>query len=142
VEIKVLLVDDEEDFVETLGERLANRGFKVRTAVSGNEALDKLSEEPSDVVLLDVLMPGMDGLQTLRKIKTLNPLIEVMMLTGHGALDTAIQGMKLGAYDYLKKPTDTADLVEKISRAFARKSEQEQRIRRAETDRMRTATDQ
>jgi two-component system response regulator CpxR len=135
VEVKVLLVDDEPDFVETLGERLETRGFNVRRALSGDEALARLREQPSDVVLLDVLMPGMDGLQTLKEIKQLNPLIEVMMLTGHGTIDTAIEGLKLGAYDYLKKPTDTKDLVEKILRAYARKSDQEERIRRAEIER-------
>jgi DNA-binding NtrC family response regulator len=134
--IRVLLVDDEKDFVDVLAERLENRGFKVSTAGSGDEALTRLQEAQSDVVILDVLMPGMDGMETLEAIKKLNPLIEVMMLTGHATIDTAINGLKLGAYDYLMKPTDTDDLVSKILRAYARKSEQEERIKRAEIDKL------
>lgn len=134
--VKVLLVDDERDFVEVLAERLETRGFAVRKALSGNEALAQLKEEPADVVLLDVLMPEMDGIEALEAIKKLNPLIEVMMLTGHATIDTAIKGLRLGAYDYLMKPTDTDDLVSKILRAYARKSEQEERIKRAEIDKI------
>lgn len=134
--VKVLLVDDEKDFVDVLAERLENRNFKVRTAGSGDEALELLKEEQADVVILDVLMPGMDGMEALEEIKKLNPLIEVMMLTGHATIDTAINGLRLGAYDYLMKPTDTDDLVSKILRAYARKSEQEERIKRAEIDKL------
>jgi two-component system, OmpR family, response regulator CpxR len=134
--IRVLLVDDEKDFVDVLAERLENRGFQVRTAGSGDEALALLKEAQSDVVVLDVLMPGMGGMEALEEIKKLNPLIEVMMLTGHATIDTAIDGLKLGAYDYLMKPTDTDDLVSKILRAYARKSEQEERIKRAEIDKL------
>jgi DNA-binding NtrC family response regulator len=83
-------------------------------------------------VILDVLMPGKDGVEVLREVKTVNPIVEVIMLTGHGTIETAIEGLKLGAYDYLLKPTDTGELVAKILRAYARKSEQEDRIRRAE----------
>ncbi|MCA1962270.1 MAG: response regulator [Desulfomonile sp.] len=130
--VKVLLVDDEKDFTDTLGERLQARGFEVRTASSGDEGLALLKEKAPDVVILDVLMPGKDGVEVLREIKGLNPIVEVIMLTGHGTIETAIEGLKLGAYDYLLKPTDTGELVAKILRAYARKSEQEDRIRRAE----------
>jgi two-component system, OmpR family, response regulator CpxR len=134
--IKILLVDDEKDFVDVLAERLENRGFQVRTAGNGDEALTALKEEQADVVILDVLMPGMDGMEALEEIKKLSPLVEVMMLTGHATIDTAIDGLRLGAYDYLMKPTDTDDLVAKILRAYARKSEQEERIKRAEIDKL------
>jgi len=130
--VKVLLVDDEKDFTDTLGERLVARGFEVRTASSGDEGLALLKEKAPDVVILDVLMPGKDGVEVLREVKTVNPIVEVIMLTGHGTIETAIEGLKLGAYDYLLKPTDTGELVAKILRAYARKSEQEDRIRRAE----------
>jgi DNA-binding response OmpR family regulator len=106
--IKVLLVDDEIDFAETLGERLSARGFDVRTATSGDQAISLLKEKEADVVVLDVVMPGKSGIDTLKEIKALNALIEVIMLTGHGTLDTGIAGLKLGAYDYLLKPMETA----------------------------------
>lgn len=132
--IRVLLVDDEEQFVETLAERLQMREFDVWTAHTGEEALVRLKEEETDVVVLDVLMPGKDGIETLREIKKQSPMTEVMMLTGHATMDSAIQGLKFGAYDYLMKPTETEDLVAKILKAYARKLEQEERIRRAESD--------
>lgn len=84
-------------------------------------------------MILDVLMPGKDGVQTLNEIKQLNPLTEVIMLTGYGTIETAIQGMKFGAYDYLMKPTETEDLVVKINKAYKLKSEHEERIRQAES---------
>jgi two-component system, OmpR family, response regulator CpxR len=134
--VKVLLVDDEPQFVEVLAERLVARGFNVQTALTGDEGLAKLQEQEADVVILDVQMPGRDGVETLREIKRIKPLIEVIMLTGHATIESGIQGLKLGAYDYLMKPTDTEDLVAKILRAYARKSEQEERIRRAEIDKI------
>lgn len=132
--VEVLLVDDEQQFVEVLAERLEARGFSVRTAVSGDEGLVKLREQEADVVILDMQMPGRDGVDSLREIKRISPLIEVIMLTGHATIDSGIQGLKLGAYDYLMKPAETEDLVPKILRAYPRKSEQEERIRRAEID--------
>ncbi len=134
MKIRVLLVDDEKDFVETLAERLEVRGFEVKTCFSGNEALDLVQTHEFDVIVLDVLMPGKDGIETLRDIKALNPLIHVIMLTGHGTVETAIQGMKLGAYDYLLKPTETTELLEKITKAYTLKAEHEERIRKAEID--------
>ena len=130
----MLLVDDEEDFVETLAQRLEVRDFDVATALSGADALERLEEREIDVVVLDLQMPGVDGIQVLRKIKEGKPLIEVIMLTGHATVETAIEGMKLGAFDFLTKPTETEELLEKIARAFGRKSEQDQRIREAEID--------
>ena len=129
---RVLLVDDEAEFVEALAERLDVRDFKVGIAFNGEEALEKIKEEEFDVVILDVVMPGRSGIETLQEIKRLKPLIEVIMLTGHATVDTAIEGMKVGAFDYLKKPTEMDDLVDKITKAHARKAEQEERIRQAE----------
>ncbi len=133
---RILLVDDEEKFVETLAERLQTRGLEVTTAFSGDEALVKLREKNVDVVVLDVLMPGKSGIDTLSEIKRMKPLTEVIMLTGNATVETAIEGMKLGAYDYLMKPTETKELVEKISTAYKRKTEHEERIRQAEIDRI------
>lgn len=133
---KILLVDDEEKFVETLAERLEARGLEVRTAFNGEEALEKIREKDADVVVLDVLMPGKSGIETLREMKQIKPLTEVIMLTGHATVETAIEGMKLGAYDYLMKPTETPELVEKISKAYKRKREHEERIQQAEIERI------
>ena len=129
---KVLLVDDEEDFVEMLSLRLNELGEKVSSAYSGQEGLDTLANTPIDVVILDIKMPGMDGIETLREIKKKFPLVEVILLTGHGSTETAVQGMKLGAFDYLMKPADFGELSTKLEGARKRKDEQEERIRKAE----------
>jgi DNA-binding NtrC family response regulator len=131
---RVLLVDDEKDFVETLAQRLEMREFDVATAFNGDEALAQVQERDFDVVILDVLMPGKGGIEVLGEIKDLKPLTQVIMLTGQSTVDTAIEGMKLGAYDYLMKPTDTGDLAEKISGARKVKAEHEERIRQAEVE--------
>jgi two-component system, OmpR family, response regulator CpxR len=133
---KVLLVDDEEQFVDVLAQRLQARDFQVSTAFNGDDAIAYVEEHDVDVIVLDVLMPGRDGIDTLREVKRIRPISEVIMLTGHGTVETAIQGMKLGAYDYLMKPTDTAELVDKITKAHQKKKEQEDRIRQAEVDRL------
>ena len=134
MKIRVLLVDDEPDFVESLSQSLQIRDFDVKTSLSGDEALDLIQKQDFDVIVLDVLMPGKDGIETLKEIKTIKPLLNVIMLTGNTTVETAIEGMKLGAYDYLMKPTETEDLVEKITRAHNLKSEHEERIRRAEIE--------
>ena len=134
MKIRVLLVDDEEEFVETLAQRLEVREFDVTTALNGADALERLEDKEIDLVILDLQMPGVDGIAVLRKIKELKPLIEVIMLTGHATVETAIEGMKLGAFDFLIKPTETEELVEKINRAFGRKAEQDERIREAEIE--------
>jgi DNA-binding NtrC family response regulator len=128
----VLLVDDEKDFVEMLSLRLQETGERVTPAYNGKECLETLEKKNIDVVILDIKMPGMDGIETLREIKRKHPLVEVIMLTGHGTTETAVQGMKLGAYDYLLKPADFEDLASKLEGARKRKDEQEERIRRAE----------
>jgi len=129
--VKILLVDDEEEFTNSLAQRLETRGFDVHTAYNGDDALTRVRDHEVDVVILDVLMPGKSGVETLREIKQLKPITEVIMLTGQATVDTAIEGMKLGAYDYLMKPTEINDLVEKITKATARKTEHEERIRDA-----------
>jgi DNA-binding NtrC family response regulator len=129
---QILLVDDEKDFVEMLAMRLTESGERVIPAYSGQECLNKLKEDDFDVVILDIKMPGMDGIQTLRQIKQNHPLVEVIMLTGHGTTQTAVEGMKLGAFDYLLKPADFEDLEEKLEGAKKKKQEQQERIRKAE----------
>ena len=130
---RVLLVDDEKDFVEMLSLRLNEVGEKVTTAHSGKECLENLENNKIDVVILDIKMPGMDGMETLGEIKKKFPLVEVIMLTGHGSTETAVEGMKMGAFDYLMKPADFDDLTTKLEAARKRKDEQEERIRKAES---------
>ncbi|MCP4748981.1 MAG: response regulator [Desulfobacteraceae bacterium] len=132
--IKVLLVDDEKDFINSLKQRLELRGFDVKTAYTGEEALDIVKNGNLDVIVLDVLMPGKSGIDTLREIKVETPLIEVIMLTGHATVETAIKGMKLGAYDFLMKPIEADELIGKIKKAHALKSDHEKRIRKAEVN--------
>ena len=125
----VLLVDDEVPFVETMTKRLNKRDLQVSTAFSGAEAMEKLAKERQvEVVILDVKMPGMDGIETLREIKRKHPLVEVVMLTGHATVETAIEGMRLGAFDYLMKPCDMDVLISKVGGAASRKREQENKI--------------
>ncbi|MCX5874193.1 MAG: response regulator [Deltaproteobacteria bacterium] len=129
---KVLLVDDESPFVEALAKRLTLREIQVSIALSGPEALEKLGKEPSiDVVVLDVKMPGMDGIETLKAIKNRYPLIEIIMLTGHATVESAIDGMKVGALDYLMKPCDMDVLMAKVREAKNKKAAQEAKIAEA-----------
>jgi DNA-binding NtrC family response regulator len=128
----IMLVDDEVPFVETMTKRLQKRDLNVIIALSGNEALEKLAANRNlDVVILDVKMPGMDGIETLREIKKAFPLTEVVMLTGHATVETAIEGMKLGAYDYLMKPCDIDQLLGKVKEAAKKKRDHEEKIREA-----------
>lgn len=126
----ILLVDDEVPFVETMTKRLGKRSYNVLTAFSGQEALAKLKTKGAkvDVIILDVKMPVMDGVEALREIKRLYPLIEVIMLTGHATVESGIEGMKLGAFDYLMKPTDMDQLVSKIEEAGRKKRQHETKI--------------
>ncbi len=117
----VLLVDDEAEFIETLGKRLARRGLTVHLANSGQQALDMVASTPLDVVVLDVKMPGMDGIEALQKIKALKPVLEVVMLTAHANVEVAMRGMELGAFDYLMKPVELDDLLYKIQDANKKK---------------------
>jgi DNA-binding NtrC family response regulator len=126
---KILLVDDEVPFVETMIKRLTKREMDVIAAYNGAEALAKLKEQPRiEVVILDVKMPGMDGIETLMEIKKAHPLVEVIMLTGHATVESAIDGMKKGAFDYLMKPSDIEVLVSKVAEAAAKKRRHEEKI--------------
>ncbi len=130
IPIGILIVDDERDFVEMLSLRLIDEGHRVRSAFDGEQGLKSLRDARCDVVILDIRMPKMDGITTLKEIKRLFPLVEVILLTGHGTVDTAVEGMKLGAFDYVQKPARFEELLEKLKAACARKNEHEERIRR------------
>ena len=134
MKIKVLLVDDEKDFVDALAERLEMRDFEITKAFDADEAVDRVTNADVDVVVLDVLMPGKDGIAALHEIKKAKPLVEVIMLTGNATVPSAIEGLKSGAFDYLMKPTETKDLIAKIVLAYKRKAEQEERIRAAQIE--------
>ena len=114
---KVLLVDDEEDFLTTLAERLETRGMKVSTVTSGEDAVAKAEQQGFDLIVLDLAMPGIDGLETLKRIKAKQPDAEIIMLTGQGSIKTSIEAMKLGAEDFLQKPVNISELMDKISEA-------------------------
>ena len=125
----ILLVDDEKGFVDTMAKRLTKRGLTVGTAYDGQAGLDVLAGPGNvDVVILDVKMPGMDGIETLQAIKAAHPLVEVIMLTGHATVENAIDGMKLGAYDYMMKPCEMDELLAKVDEAYNKKQDQENRI--------------
>ena len=127
--LTVLLVDDEVDFLQTLLKRMLKRNVTAAAAKSGEEALAFLSQNAVDVVVLDVKMPGMDGIETLREIKKRHPLLEVIMLTGHADMEVAIEGMNCGAFDYLMKPINIDDLLYKVQDAYKKKTIQEEKIR-------------
>ncbi len=125
----VLLVDDEVDFVETFSERLVMRNLEISKAFSGEEALQVLEKNKNiEVVILDVKMPGMDGIETLAEIKKKFPLVEVIMLSGQATVESAIEGMKQGAFDYLMKPCDMDQLMPKVTEAAAKKRQHEEKI--------------
>jgi DNA-binding NtrC family response regulator len=117
---RVLLVDDEEEFVSALSERLRLRGIEADSALNGEEALARLVEKEFEVVILDVLMPGLGGLEVLRQIKTTHPNTQVILLTGHGSTREGIEGMRLGAFDYLIKPVDIEEMLEKMKEAASK----------------------
>ena len=125
----VLLVDDEVSFVETFSERLVMRNLVISTAFSGAEALQVLEKDQNiEVIILDVKMPGMDGIETLVAIKKKWPLVEVIMLSGHADVESAIDGMKQGAFDYLMKPCDIDQIIAKVTDAAAKKRNHEEKI--------------
>lgn len=131
-QIKLLLVDDEKPFLDTITKRLEKRDLKVSAVYGGNEALAELENNKKiEVVVLDVKMPGMDGIETLVEIKKRFPLVEVIMLTGHATVETAIDGMKLGAFDYLMKPCDIETLVNKVNDAVEKKRLHDEKITEA-----------
>ena len=134
MKIKILLVDDEKEFIKTLAQRLKIRNFAVTTVYSGQDAIDIVKENDFDVIILDVFMPEITGIDALKQINKIKPLTQIILLTGAATVENAIQGMKLGAFDFLMKPANTELLVEKITQAHALKHEHEERIRQAEIE--------
>jgi len=128
----ILVVDDEKDFLETVVKRLQKRNINTTGVKSGEKALEAMRERLFDVVLLDVKMPGgMDGIETLREMKRIQPIAEVILLTGHASVETSIEGMKLGAFDYLLKPIRLEELMVKLGEAFEKKNVQDEKIKKA-----------
>lgn len=115
--MNILIVDDETEFLELVGKRLARRGMDVTTASSGEEALAVAEGRTFDVVVLDVKMPGIDGLETLRRLRVMHPTMPVLLLTGHASLGSAVSGMELGAFDYMLKPVAINELIIKLNEA-------------------------
>ena len=134
--IQLLLVDDEERFLHTTKILLEKRGVVTFIATNGADALKAMDEHRIDVVILDVKMPGIDGVEVLRKTKQKHPLVEVIMLTGHASVESAVEGLKLGAFDYVKKPCDISDLITKVNEAYDKKHAMEEKIRKAQIDKI------
>ncbi len=128
---RVLVVDDEVEFMETLVKRMRRRKIEASGAVSGEHAMALLSAKGADVVVLDVRMPEMDGIETLQAIKTDHPLVEVVLLTGHASLSVAREGMELGAFDYLMKPINIDELLYKLQDAYDKKKIHEKQLQNA-----------
>ena len=131
-DFRVLFVDDEVDFLETILKRMQKRRVAAFGVRSGEEALVWLKQQTADIVVLDVRMQGMDGIQTLRAVRSAHPLLEVIMLTGHASLEIAKEGMQLGAFDYLMKPIDLDELLYKLEDAYQKKSIQQHKIKNIE----------
>jgi len=121
MEAKVLLVDDEQDFLETLSNRLEMRGLKVSAVTSGEQAISEARQQDYDAIVVDLAMPGIDGLETLKRIKADNPNAEIIMLTGHASVQSGVEAMKLGAGDFLQKPVELTELMSKIGEAKHKK---------------------
>jgi len=134
-EMKIMMVDDEERFLSTTQKLLTKKGIDVVTAAGGAEALEMLQRKNVHVVILDVKMPGMDGNEVLKEIKRRFPLVEVIMLTGHATVESAIDGLKSGATDYLMKPTEISELIAKAREAFQKRLLLEEKINLAQSRR-------
>lgn len=119
--MKVLIVDNERAFASTLAERMRLRNIEAESVYSGEDALDSISRFMPDVMILDIQMPNMSGLDVLSQVKAIDPTIEVILLTGHGSFEAGITGMELGAFDYIVKPVDLILLMEKIKEACKKK---------------------
>ena len=131
--LNLMLVDDEERFLATTAKLLERAGHRVLTASSGQAAIELLGEQDVDVMILDMKMPGMGGLEVLRDVRLRFPLVEVIMLTGHGTIESAVEGLKSGAFDFVTKPCDIETLVSKAEEAAARRRAVEEKIRKART---------
>ena len=130
--MKLMLVDDEERFLSSIAKLLSKKGIDTVTAASGAEAIEILKHQTIHVVILDVKMPGMDGNETLLEIKRLFPMVEVIMLTGHATVESAVDGLKSGATDYLMKPIGIDELIRKAEEAFEKRARLEEKIRIAQ----------
>ena len=119
---RILLVDDEESFVDALQKRLIARGFSVEAAGSGEDAVSKAKRHAFDVVILDLAMPGMDGIETLKRLRKNDPDLQIILLTGHGSIEKAVEATKLGAMDFIQKPAKLPDLLEYIREAGAKRA--------------------
>jgi len=117
IKADVLLVDDEEQFLKVLSQRLEGRGIKVDTSTSGEDALKRVEGKDFDAIILDLVMPGMSGLETLKRIRSENPDVQIIMLTGHSSVEKGVEAIKAGAVDFLEKPADLNKIMEKISEA-------------------------
>jgi two-component system OmpR family response regulator len=118
---RVLIVDDEEAFANNISKLISKRGYEVKAVYNGQSAVEALDEFDFDVIILDLKMPGLDGLATLKIIKGKKPAVEVIILTGHGSWDSGVDGIQMGAFDFLMKPVRFDDLYEKVRQAFQRK---------------------
>ena len=119
--MRLLLVDDDQDFIHTLGERLSMRDFDVKTVTNGTEAIEEAHRKEFDVALVDLRMPGMGGEDVLKKLKEYHPLIEVIILTGHGTIDSAVRCTQAGSYNYLEKPCGIEELFEVFRTAYEKR---------------------
>ncbi|MCF8068027.1 MAG: response regulator [Desulfobacterales bacterium] len=132
--VNLLIIDDEKDFAETLAERLEKRGYIISCAFNGREALKIIEKHKEiEVVILDIKMPGMDGIETLKGIRKINPLVEIILLTGHSTVKTAVEGLKHGAFDYLLKPIEFDDLLSRINDAASKEKLHEKKLRDVQT---------
>lgn len=134
--INLLIVDDEQRFLDTTSKLFEKRGVRAHTATNGMDALKILEDTRVDVVLLDIKMPGMDGIEILRRIKQKYPLVEIIMLTGYATVETAVEGLRLGAFDYVMKPSTMEELQMNVEKAFERKHAAEEKIRKAKIQRI------
>ena len=132
---RILIVDDEVAFANNILKLLSKRGYDVIAVNDGASAIRTLGEKEFDVVILDMKMPGMDGIATLKEIKKEEPLAEVVILTGHGSVESGIEGMQLGAFDFVMKPVSIDDLHEKVCQAYKRRLIEEERIKQQESGR-------
>ncbi len=117
LEASILLVDDEEEFLKVLSERLESRGMKVDTSTTGESAIEKAKARGFDAIVVDLAMPGVDGMETLKHIKSENPDVQIIMLTGHATVDKSVEAIREGAVDFMEKPVDLPKLLKKIEEA-------------------------
>jgi DNA-binding NtrC family response regulator len=121
IKANVLVVDDEEQFLKVFSQRLEGRGLKVDTSTTGEDALKRVKDKEFDAIVLDLVMPGMSGIETLKRIRAENPDVQIIILTGHGTIEKTVEAVKEGAIDFLEKPADLSKIMEKISEAKQKK---------------------